>query len=293
MEWREPEKSDGGYVFPFIEAHYKLGQDQSTLILGDIISQNCQSVFHRTMDADVSEDPLLGLQPFKDEGGPARGERLNARNEGHNRIAGVLADPIHTGKIITGGYNWQTNDIDDSDPVLAKIISLVNMMENFLRVNIEETGLSDSLYAPEPNTYIPNYLKDLWDRGLQSGLTDKNSYDIQMGEHTFGRRAVMSMSNGMHYVGGIATTKPRKNWLANFVGLADAIKSGNLHQTQLEFNRLKTEIHQSFFNPNVPAKIAKMQGVELEAHQLMQLQRLSEEALEALWVSINNNFVLI
>ncbi len=270
MVWKRPARkgtdtSDpGGYIFPFLEARAALGRHEFTQRLADL---GTGDVFHRTMDADVTDDPLFDVAP---EGG-------------QEFVGRALSHEVTAGKIVTGGYNWDSAGLDDN-PMLRDLIGLMNKAEHLVRKAIVDGGMQRALYAPEPNTYVPSYRKAAWDKGLTSDLGDKDSYDRQMGESAQGRKGASGVE--LIHIPKMAVTKPRKAWLENYKPLAAAMAKADSGQAREEFDKLMLSAHQSFLRTDVVAKTAKAQGAALDGREVDYIDSIIEPIREKLWANI-------
>jgi hypothetical protein len=306
MLWRRPDKDSGGYIFPFIEARAALGRHEYTAELGGL---GAGEVFHRLMDADVTDDPLFDYRPMEDEE-KSKGEvKVHDRKEdadepryrrreatmrddardGQKRLNSALSSASKKGEILTGGYNWDTSGLDAS-PVLRDLIKAMNDIEHAIRETLIAKGLERAVYAPEPNTYIPAGYKGLWDEGQISSLGSKDDYDRQMGESAKGRQATSSFAELAHR-SSIAVTKPRKDWLNNYQPLASALAGGDLEAAEAAFDKLMTAAHQSYLNPDVALKTAKAQATDLQEWERKVLDEIICKARAVLWSDLKRHLL--
>ena len=219
----------------------------------------------RTMDADVTNDPLFDV---------AVGEEKN----GQTRVSEALK--ANAGKIVTGGYNWDTSGLE-GNPVLRDLITIINDLEHKIRERMIKHGMQYAVYAPEPNTYIPAAYKPSWDAGLTNPLKSKKDFDRQMGESTKGRKET-SYAELAHHA-EISVTKPRKEWLKNYEPLAEAWAAGDKEAAKLAFDILMDSAHQSYLRIDVAEKIAAEQSGGLESKHKEMLSAFLGRAHAGLW----------
>ena len=278
MTWHKHKDVDKGYVFPYLEARAQLGQHTKTKSLRAWAGGSAKvekvkegdeeapllKVFHRTMDADVSDDPLLGDSIKKSgkkkpkETTKDKATRLKKRNDRHKQVSDSLQGD---NTLVTGGYNWDTGGLE-KEPIKAKLITVVNKFEHEMR-EVLAKKVPQSLYLPEPNTYIPQGKKDDWDAGLISDMNNPRTAKVQMGESTFGRKGAGN-SLPISHKSEISTTKPRKAWLNNFEPLIGALERENMPSIEAEFNKLVVDIHQSVLKSHTLEKTARAHGKPLK-----------------------------
>lgn len=302
MVWSMPETTEqGGYVFPFFEARSSLGRATQTAALKSNASGR---VFHRTMDVDVTNDPLL-------KPGTATGANQNT-------VKGIL-DDADTGSIVSGGYDWDTANLS---PVRAAFISKLNSAEHTLREAMAKpteypewdearkdekgyqkeydkgvaraTGKNEfrnrnqgAVYAPEPNIYIPAEQKENWDKGVASGLKERSyGHDRQMSESAFGRKGTKAP---LVYRGDIATTKPRKGHLDNLGPMFDAVERLDATGAEAAFKTVIKDIHQSYLGKKARDKAATMNGAQISVDDNSLIEKALGPVRDELWKILSDH----
>ena len=234
--WAPTTDDEAGYTFPFLEARAMVTKHAATQkMIGEMAASGKEPVI-RSMDGDVTDDPLL----IND---------LDDAQLGHIEDLGLAeydADDKFTSKpegtkgpsIVSGGYNWDTKPqplewwaqggkgVIEAfamawNHIFAGCLRELNTAEHNIRLQINEIS-SRRIYWPEPNTYQTATDRR---RGADRALKGRVVGQSQQRESSYYMDPKTDSGDGEKfgvYDPGMATTKPIKDYFDN---LRDLIKS--------------------------------------------------------------------
>ena len=211
MVWSpsDPTGEDVYSQFPFLEMRARIPAHVGTAVLHDHIKEKAgdKEVIGRSMDADVSEDPLLA-------------DTLSDKSKQ------ALFKPLleYSADVSSGGYNWklshdnnpaiwnlrqhQAGELSECNFKLRKCMEAINLSEPVVRWKLNGLA-SQAVYWPEPNTYM---LHSVRKDTAPSVANDANKPQFKKSQQ---REAVSFLQNteakGAYHMPA-ATTKPLKNY---------------------------------------------------------------------------------
>jgi hypothetical protein len=207
----------GGYTFPFLEMRARTTLHAATQRLVNVLSDYDEPVV-RSMDADVTNDPLLLDRPA-----------------GMTKLSEVYA-----GHVVSGGYDWDTApkppafwgepgpnaNVTRWNTKWTAILAEINRVEHGYRKALLERGGASLLYWPEPNVYMSASTRLA---GAGRALAGVKQGEVQMRESVFylKQHAKAGTLTGA-YDTRLRTTKPAKD--AYFSGLKKLIMDADQGQ---------------------------------------------------------------
>jgi hypothetical protein len=237
--------SGGGYTFPFLEMRARTTLHAATQRVVNILSDYDEPVV-RSMDADVTNDPLLLDNPA---------------------VMPNLSD-VYAGHVVTGGYDWDTaakppafwGEQGANDKVTrwnakwTAILTQINLSEHAYRQTLLGQFGAALLYWPEPNVYMSASTRLAGASGALQGIKQG---EVQMRESVFYLRkhAKAGKLTGT-YDPQLTTTKPTKD--AYFTGLRTLIMDADRGQpAQQVVERAMQDIWQTHLSPSHASDIQK------------------------------------
>ena len=228
MIWAPTSLEEGGYTFPFLEARASLTLHPGVASVHDMM-EDFGSVVVRSADADIQADPLI-----------------TGRNS--EELEPLLKEVEYGNvSIMSGGYDWSIDDVnldklaslgiplnnDGTQPdlgnkpmldFLKSVIAIINYYEHETRESITKISSHKNIYWPEPNSYMPLYIKRFGSNDMISEARSLHTGDAQQKESTFivNREEIMS---GL-YDSGVATHKPLKDYFDGFIRYIAAVRLG-------------------------------------------------------------------
>ena len=202
--------SDNTYsLFPFLEMRARVPAHAGSNTVAEHTKDKAgdKAVIGRSMDSDVSDDPLL-------------------ENTLSTKAKSVLFTPLvsYVKSVSSGGYNWKTQhdnpniwntvNITEKNEYnfrLRQCIDAINLSEHIVRLQINQIS-SKAIYWPEPNTYMLYSLRKTGANALISESKKPKFKDSQQ------REAVAFLLNIMQkgtYLPRATTTKPLKGYFDN------------------------------------------------------------------------------
>ncbi|GAB3804941.1 hypothetical protein GCM10028819_37270 [Spirosoma humi] len=243
-----------GYIFPFKEARSELTKNSLALEFHEELESKMGKIIVRTIDQDVSKDPLLA-------------------NEEDEFFENELIPHLLYNKqaLFTGGYDWDANSEDVRARLaekkkniafadkIATAITIINEKEHAVREALI-TEYSKSVYMPEPNTYMTlQHRKEVTPDNLNNNqLIDDQS---QQNEGlVFAKMAKVS-----RYVQQIKTTKPIKQHMDKLIyAFADILAKNDQGGHTAEIEAIIQNAHQSHLSNNVVGKNINKQMTEAD-----------------------------
>lgn len=273
-------KVQKGYTFPFLEARARVTLHSGTAaLLRDLQNKALAPPLMRSMDADVSNDPLLtgrltktGLAHLNDLGRAAYEEY-----EGPTAKKPAAEGP----RVVSGGYNWNMAPRDATfwlgDPGKNKkhkidkatelalaswnakwtgSLRAINQTEHAVRVELNKL-LSKLVYWPEPNSYMgfEDRLAGAR-RALEQG--ERSGQGAQQREMTYYVKGIDPLKGV--YLPEIAATKPVKDY---FDPLRELIKASDKAAPKpAEIKAYIESIRQTHLNFQIVQDVLRWNGVE-------------------------------
>ncbi|AKD56078.1 hypothetical protein [Spirosoma radiotolerans] len=249
-----------GYVFPFKEARSLLTTDALAQKFHSELESKTGQVIVRTMDQDVSNDPLLTTS-----------EDNFFENE---LIPHLLLNPK---ALFTGGYDWDTNsehitarlsekkkNVIYADKI-AEAIAIINTKEHEVREALMAEH-SKSVYMPEPNTYMNLHHR----RAVTPENLNNNQLVDEVSQQNEGT-VFAKMGKVSRHENQIKTTKPIKQHLDNLISaFADILAKPNQGSRSTEIEKIIKEAHQSHLSENVTDRNIKKQMSEVDKNFYVQ-----------------------
>ena len=201
----------GGYTFPFLELRARTTLHAATQHVVNVLSEHDEPVV-RSMDADVTNDPLLLDNPA---------------------VMANLSD-VYGGHVVSGGYDWDTAakppafwgekgpnaKVTGWNAKWTGILTEINRAEHVYRKWLLDQFGASLLYWPEPNVYMSASTRLAGASGALEGIKQG---EVQMRESVFYlRKHARARTLTGAYDQQLRTTKPAKD--AYFTGLRDLIK---------------------------------------------------------------------
>ena len=249
MVWSpsDPSGEDVYSQFPFLEMRARIPAHAGTAVLHDHVKDKAgdKDVIGRSMDADVSEDPLLA-------------------NTLSDKSKKALFEPLleGTADVSSGGYNWklshdnspaiwglrlhEAGELSECNFKLSKCMEAINLSEHVVRLKINRLA-SQAVYWPEPNTYMMHSVRK---QTAPSVANDANKPKFKKSQQREAVSFLQQTTARGAYRMPAATTKPLKNYFDNNLisvikeSLAGAIPGGKVKTDVID------NIRQSHLRPD-------------------------------------------
>lgn len=245
MVWSPTDPEGGGYTFPFLETRSRVTLHNGTAALAAYMQEEIGGFtpIMRSMDGDVSDDPLL-----ENKLGEEQWEELSNVS-------------FYKGIIASGGYKWDESpkaeefwrDKDDErvnkssldkwNDKLVKTIKMINRAEHMIRDYLNKQD-SKLIYWPEPNTYM-NRMDRM--KGAEKAFVagQESGTNAQQRESNYYMKDIKGLKG--IYDKALATTKPLKQY---FKPLRDLIKSSDAKSPDTDtLRKLVENIRQTHMSP--------------------------------------------
>ncbi|HEY0003616.1 MAG TPA: hypothetical protein VGB17_02310 [Pyrinomonadaceae bacterium] len=249
LTWAPTSTQIGGYTFPFLECRSILTLHAGVRHVHEELSQFGNPVV-RSMDADVSMDPLL-------TGQPSHPLSISAREMGRELSQGLQAVSEGSIALFSGGYEWDINGVTAQKLVALGVIQqhgvglagpLVDFIKSLIAiVNIEELqvrrGLVQihhkSVYWPEPNVYMSLSLRREGANQSMMTAATLGSGEAQQKESTQYVQSNFAFSG--QYGSAVSTRKPLKTYFDDFITYFARAFKGEINPS---INEIENEIVQ-------------------------------------------------